>query len=112
MYAFDDVWGDLCRFASQADRLGTVDDKYVTGVQYDADDDAIHLEYDSTEVVSRDAMRRIWDRFEQDGELTMPAARDAFGERVGAAVLGLLNEGFGLPYDTDPVRVYSPTDRP
>jgi hypothetical protein len=112
MYAFDDVWGDLCRFATNADRLGTVDDEYVNDVWYDADEDAIHVEYDSTEVVSREAMRRLWKTFEDGGEITMPAAREEFGERAGAAVLGLLNEGFGLPYDTDPVRVYSPSDRP
>ena len=112
MYAFDDVWGDLCRFATNADRVGTVDAEYVNDVWYDADEDAIYLQYDSVEVVSSDAMRELWKTFEREGELTMPAARDALGDRRGAAVLGLLNEGFGLPYDTDPVRVYSPTDRP
>lgn len=112
MYDFEDVWTDLIRYVEDSDTVGTVDDEYVTDVWYDDDDDAIRVEYDTSESLSRDAIRRVWEYVEREGELTMDDARDALGDRRGAAVLGLLNEGFGLPYDTDPVRVYSPGDRP
>ncbi len=112
MHAFEDVWTDLIRYAEDSDSVGTVDDEYVTDVWYDEGDDAIRVEYDAPESLPRDAVRRVWEYVERDGELTMDDARDALGDRRGAAVVGLLNEGFGLPYDTDPVRVYSPSDRP
>ena len=112
MYAFEDVWTDLCRYAENSDRVGTADGEYVTDVWYDDEDDAIGVEYDAPQRLPREAVRRVWEHVERDGELTMGDARDALGDRLGAAALGLLNEGFGLPYDTDPVRVYSPSDRP
>ena len=112
MYDFEDVWTDLIRYVEDSDTVGTVDDEYVTDVWYDDVDDAIRVEYDAPESLPRDAVRRVWEYVEREGELTMDDARDALGDRRGAAALGLLNEGFGLPYDTDPVRVYSPGDRP
>ena len=112
MYDFEDVWTDLIRYVEDSDTVGTVDDEYVTNVWYDDDKDAIRVEYDAPESLPRDAVRRVWEYVEREGELTMDDARNTLGDRRGAAVLGLLNEGFGLPYDTDPVRVYSPGDRP
>ena len=114
MYDFEDVWTDLIRYAENSESVGTVDNEYVTDVWYDNDDDAIAVKYDgdAPQPLSRDAIQRVWEHVERAGELTMDDARDALGDRRGAAALGLLNEGFGLPYDTDPVRVYSPGDRP
>ena len=112
MYAFEDVWTDLIRYAEDSESVGTVDDEYVTDVWYDDEEDAIRVAYENTQSLPNDAVRRVWEYVERDGEVTMDDARDVLGDRRGAAVLGLLNEGFGLPYDTDPVRVYSPSDRP